>query len=65
MILAHHRSLWRFAGGQPPVRRRWLLAVLAPAMAARAGFACLRHWLDVRHARREAGTRHGSIGAVR
>jgi N-acetylglucosaminyl-diphospho-decaprenol L-rhamnosyltransferase len=65
MILAHHRSLWHFAERTTAGWRRGLLPVLAPAMAARAGFACLRHWLDVRHARREAGSRHGSTGAVR
>ena len=40
MIVAHHRSLWRFAQRTTAGWRRWLLPVLPPAMATRAGFAC-------------------------
>jgi N-acetylglucosaminyl-diphospho-decaprenol L-rhamnosyltransferase len=50
MILAHHRSLWRFAERTTSGWRRLLLPALAPAMAARAGIACFGHWLDVRRA---------------
>jgi N-acetylglucosaminyl-diphospho-decaprenol L-rhamnosyltransferase len=52
MIIAHHRSLWRFARRTTPGWRRALLPALAPGMAGRAGLACLRHWLDVRGAAR-------------
>jgi N-acetylglucosaminyl-diphospho-decaprenol L-rhamnosyltransferase len=65
MIVAHHRSLWRFAERTTTGWRRLALPVLAPAMATRAGFACLRHCVAVRRARRFAVDRHGSAGAVR
>lgn len=64
MIVAHHRSLWRFARRTTTGWRRLVLPALAPGMAARAGVACGRHWLDVRRAARDAAGRHGPGGAV-
>jgi len=65
MILAHHRSLWRFARRTTTGWRRALLPVLAPGMAARAAVACLHHWLDVRRSAQYGADRHRSVGAVR
>ena len=47
-------------GGQPSVGGDGCCRSWHRLWPARAGFACLRHWLDVRQARRQAGTRHGS-----
>jgi len=65
MIVAHHRSLWRFARRTTVGWRRGLLPALAPGMAARAGLACLGHWLDVRRAAHTEPDRRKSAGAVR
>ena len=65
MIVAHHRSLWRFATRTTTGWRRLVLPVLAPGMATRSGVACLRHWLDVRKAGRSDAARDRSVGAVR
>jgi N-acetylglucosaminyl-diphospho-decaprenol L-rhamnosyltransferase len=35
MLLAHHVSMWRFAGKTTPRERRWLLAFVLPGLAVR------------------------------
>jgi N-acetylglucosaminyl-diphospho-decaprenol L-rhamnosyltransferase len=43
MILAHHRSLWRFAAKTTPPTRRAVLPVVAAALAVRTVLAWLQH----------------------
>jgi N-acetylglucosaminyl-diphospho-decaprenol L-rhamnosyltransferase len=64
MILAHHRSLWRFGWRTTTGWRRSLLPVVGAGLAARAGLACLQHRQDVRRGRPGSATRGRSVGPV-
>ena len=44
MILAHHRSVLKFANRTTTGLRRWLLPAMAAGLALRAGMACFIHW---------------------
>ena len=46
MILAHHRSLLRFASSTTTGRRRWLLPVVAAGLAVRTVMAWTHHALE-------------------
>ena len=48
MILAHHRSMWRFAGRSTRGWRRALLPVIGIGLLGRAGVACSSKWRDDR-----------------
>ena len=56
MILAHHRSMWRFALRTATGPARLLLPVMAAGMALRVAVACGHRWL--------AGRRDGARPAV-
>lgn len=43
MLLAHHRSMWRFATRSTTGVRRLLLPLVAAGLAARLGLACVEH----------------------
>jgi N-acetylglucosaminyl-diphospho-decaprenol L-rhamnosyltransferase len=45
MLLAHHRSLWRFARQTTSGPRRLVLPVVAAGLVGRLGVACLQHRL--------------------
>jgi N-acetylglucosaminyl-diphospho-decaprenol L-rhamnosyltransferase len=64
MILAHHRSLWRFGCRTTTGWRRSLLPAVGAGLAARAGVACLQHRQDVRRGGRGSATRGRSAGTV-
>jgi N-acetylglucosaminyl-diphospho-decaprenol L-rhamnosyltransferase len=42
MLLAHHVSMWRFAGKTTPRQRRWLLALVLPGLAVRLVITVVR-----------------------
>ena len=48
MILAHHRSMWRFAARSTRGWRRALLPVIGIGLLGRAGVACSSKWRDDR-----------------
>jgi N-acetylglucosaminyl-diphospho-decaprenol L-rhamnosyltransferase len=45
MLLAHHRSMWRFAWQTEEGPKRWLLPVVAAGLICRVGVASLHHRL--------------------
>jgi N-acetylglucosaminyl-diphospho-decaprenol L-rhamnosyltransferase len=57
MILAHHRSLWRFACRSTGGWRRALLPLVAVGLASRAGVACGGKWRASQKGRRTAAHR--------
>ncbi len=57
MILAHHRSMWRFGCRTTTGWRRSLLPVIGAGLIARAGVACVQHREDVRRGRVNPATR--------
>jgi N-acetylglucosaminyl-diphospho-decaprenol L-rhamnosyltransferase len=46
MLVAHHRSLWRFACRTTSGSRRLALPIVAVGLVARLGVACAQHRLD-------------------
>jgi N-acetylglucosaminyl-diphospho-decaprenol L-rhamnosyltransferase len=56
MILAHHRSVLRFAAKTLQGPKRLGLPVVAAGLAVRAGMACTDHWLEARRGRKDKGT---------
>jgi N-acetylglucosaminyl-diphospho-decaprenol L-rhamnosyltransferase len=52
MLVAHHRSLWRFAVTTTTGPRRLALPLIAAGLVARVGVASLQHRLDGGHANR-------------
>jgi N-acetylglucosaminyl-diphospho-decaprenol L-rhamnosyltransferase len=64
MILAHHRSLWRFGCRTTTGWRRSLLPAVGAGLVARAGLACFQHRQDVRRGRPSSVTRGGAAGSV-
>jgi N-acetylglucosaminyl-diphospho-decaprenol L-rhamnosyltransferase len=60
MIVAHHRSLWRFACRSTRGWRRALLPLIGIGLAGRAAVACASKWRDDRR-----GARRGAARAYR
>jgi N-acetylglucosaminyl-diphospho-decaprenol L-rhamnosyltransferase len=48
MILAHHRSMWRFAGRSTRGWRRGFLPLIGIGLVGRAGVSCASKWRDDR-----------------
>lgn len=48
MLLAHHRSMWRFARKTASARDRWLLPLIAVGLVVRLGLAWLEHLVQPR-----------------
>jgi N-acetylglucosaminyl-diphospho-decaprenol L-rhamnosyltransferase len=48
MLMAHHRSLWRFARRTTTGPRRWALPLVGVGLVARVGVASLQHGLSGR-----------------
>jgi N-acetylglucosaminyl-diphospho-decaprenol L-rhamnosyltransferase len=62
MIVAHHRSLWRFACRSTNGWRRALLPVVGIGLAGRAGVAGASKWRDDRRGRRRVANALGRTG---
>jgi N-acetylglucosaminyl-diphospho-decaprenol L-rhamnosyltransferase len=60
MILAHHRSMWRFAGRSTRGWRRALLPVIGIGLVGRAGVACASKWRDDRRGKTGDRKRSGA-----
>jgi N-acetylglucosaminyl-diphospho-decaprenol L-rhamnosyltransferase len=56
MLVAHHRSILRFAVRSTSGRERLWLPLVAVALAARLGLACLRAFLAASRDKRSGGT---------
>ncbi len=59
MILAHHRSMWRFAGRSTQGWRRAFLPVIGIGLVGRAGVACASKWRDDRRGKRRGSNPTG------
>jgi len=64
MLLAHHVSMWRFAGKTTPRARRWLLALVLPGLAVRLVITVARRALSGSLPHRPDGGRPPPSGAA-